>query len=1101
MAQLLAPFSPPFFIDPPQDWIAWFGWLVLFGLVTWGTVRWRETISHWRVREIIIVVSLLLVVFITTPFLGVRITLPGGLPVFERPEIPKGPALMFLAAIPWMLAGGLVGVLPATIIGAVSGFLLALLDTHSPFTIIEYAALALVFSIAVRQRYRTMVFRLFRHPVFTALVLIILDLPIKLICTSLAAPGPLVGRVDYAITHLPAAFVAVSVLLILGSLISEAVSQGWPRLWGRQDPLAPSPAETSLLGRIIYNVGPLAVLLVILLMIGDWIVAERTARNMLGDRLSSTAEVAAESIPYFLESGQNLVLQFASNRELTGESNEAIAQILEQDLRSVPYFRQLVLLGPDTQIRASYPATEMGLLNPTMEEREGFKLALKGVEIQSYSTPQVNGETTAQVSFMAAVINSSGKAVGVLWGRTDLASNPFTRPIIKVLTDMSKLGGEGQLVDENGLILYHPISARVMTPYLGITYPQPVFKDETAPDGTRQLMYFKPALGRPWAIILKVPAEQVQQLALNTALPLLIMILLIAIVASISLVFGLRFITASLVSLSAESSRISQGQLDHPLPVTVAIDEVGQLRRSFEQMRIGLKARIEELNRLLLVSQGVASSLEIQDTVQPILKAALNERACLARVVLLDDVSFENSVDFPGSFGIGQANEVYAIFDNQILGLVQEHGARYFNNVSRERSITLPVGKPHPVALAAVAIRHENRFLGALWVAYDNLHTFGEEEIRFLNTLAGQAGLATVNARLYASAEIGRQRLESILSATPDPVLVTDQQNRIILTNPAAIQVSGLTEVTLIGKKITDVIKQGELIKLLSTSVDEQPSQEIALSNGKVYFATVSSVIVDRQVFGKVCILRDITRYKELDTLKSEFVATVSHDLRSPLTLMRGYATMLQMVGELNEQQKGYVRKIISGVESMSRLVNNLLDLGRIEAGIGLKLEKVLCGEVAERVLSSLQLQAAQKSIQVVLENTSSAQTLVEADLALLQQALYNLVENAIKYTPVGRQVQMSVIDRPDSVLFSVRDNGIGIAPLDQPRLFEKFYRGGQRETYQQRGSGLGLAIVKSIVERHGGRVWLESQLGKGSIFYLEIPIRQGEKAKIGLGL
>jgi two-component system phosphate regulon sensor histidine kinase PhoR len=217
--------------------------------------------------------------------------------------------------------------------------------------------------------------------------------------------------------------------------------------------------------------------------------------------------------------------------------------------------------------------------------------------------------------------------------------------------------------------------------------------------------------------------------------------------------------------------------------------------------------------------------------------------------------------------------------------------------------------------------------------------------------------------------------------------------------------------------------------------------------------------------------------------------------------LMRGYATMLQMVGELNEQQKGYVRKIISGVESMSRLVNNLLDLGRIEAGIGLKLEKVLCGEVAERVLSSLQLQAAQKSIQVVLENTSSAQTLVEADLALLQQALYNLVENAIKYTPVGRQVQMSVIDRPDSVLFSVRDNGIGIAPLDQPRLFEKFYRGGQRETYQQRGSGLGLAIVKSIVERHGGRVWLESQLGKGSIFYLEIPIRQGEKAKIGLGL
>src|SRR5690606_9266697 len=104
--------------------------------------------------------------------------------------------------------------------------------------------------------------------------------------------------------------------------------------------------------------------------------------------------------------------------------------------------------------------------------------------------------------------------------------------------------------------------------------------------------------------------------------------------------------------------------------------------------------------------------------------------------------------------------------------------------------------------------------------------------------------------------------------------------------------------------------------------------------DGRVYYATVSTVQADGQRVGRVCVLRDVTYYMELDALKSEFVATVSHDLRSPLTLMRGYATMLEMVGELNEQQVSYVRKIIGGVESMSRLVNNLLDLGRIEAGI-----------------------------------------------------------------------------------------------------------------------------------------------------------------------
>jgi signal transduction histidine kinase len=117
----------------------------------------------------------------------------------------------------------------------------------------------------------------------------------------------------------------------------------------------------------------------------------------------------------------------------------------------------------------------------------------------------------------------------------------------------------------------------------------------------------------------------------------------------------------------------------------------------------------------------------------------------------------------------------------------------------------------------------------------------------------------------------------------------------------------------------------------------------------------------------------------------------------------------------------------------------------------------------------------------------------IEADRALLQQALYNLVENAIKYTPVNGQVKVKLEMKPSTVILQVIDNGIGIAPLDLPRLFEKFYRSGRRETYQQRGTGLGLAIVKSIAERHNGRVWVDSQLGRGSMFSIEMPLRQSQ--------
>jgi signal transduction histidine kinase len=241
--------------------------------------------------------------------------------------------------------------------------------------------------------------------------------------------------------------------------------------------------------------------------------------------------------------------------------------------------------------------------------------------------------------------------------------------------------------------------------------------------------------------------------------------------------------------------------------------------------------------------------------------------------------------------------------------------------------------------------------------------------------------------------------------------------------------------------------------------------------------------------------MRDITHFRELDTLKSEFVATVSHDLRSPLTMMKGYTTMLEMVGELNEQQSGYMKNIKNSVENMSHLVNNLLDLRRIEAGIDLQLEMLPVHDLVTKVTSGLQGQALQKRVELTLEMPSQTVPLIEADSALLQQALHNLIENAIKYTETNGTVKVNVYTRQSGMIFEITDTGIGIAPVDQPRLFEKFYRGGQREPKKHHGSGLGLAIVKSIAQRHNGDVWVQSQLGKGSIFYLMIPLRQPNRS------
>ena len=242
-------------------------------------------------------------------------------------------------------------------------------------------------------------------------------------------------------------------------------------------------------------------------------------------------------------------------------------------------------------------------------------------------------------------------------------------------------------------------------------------------------------------------------------------------------------------------------------------------------------------------------------------------------------------------------------------------------------------------------------------------------------------------SRLLRTAEVARQRLGAILASTPDPVLVTDQENRLILANPAAKQALGMKLGSSEGLPADHVISQPELRLLLQEPDSDNRSAELVMPDGKVYFATASAIIAGGRPVGRVCVMRDVTHFKELDALKSDFVSSVSHDLRSPLTLIRGYATMLEMVGGLNEQQLGYVGKIVIGVESMSRMVTNLLDLGRIDAGVGLQVEKTVVMDIVKAVMEPLQLIADQKNIDLAQVAAPDLPETIDADRALLQQA------------------------------------------------------------------------------------------------------------------
>lgn len=1092
MTPILTLLSNPPYPDPLNSILAWAGWVVLLGVVVAAILRWRGYQRRGGLRGLLLVLFALFVP-IANLFLGLRFSSGAALPEPGIPSTAHDPALMAFSALPWMLAAGFLGPLDAALVGALTGLTRCLWDTHDLFTILQPALLAALFSAAARQRYRTPVYRALRQPLFTGLALVPVHALVYVASALASVSGTLAARLDFAFTNVAPAALATGGELLIAALFVQVIAIALPNYWGRQEPLRPSPAEESLQTRFLSVGGGLIVALLIFLVLGDWIVAGSAARRMIRDRLAGAAQAATESVPFFFETGQNLATQLAADPRLLGDPGNDLDEYLGRQMRTAPFFDQLFVVGPDGDLLAAYPPSEAASFRLAQEESLGVALALQGVTAQTYTVPPAAGETAARIAFLAAIPGRDGQVQRVLLGRSALSINPLIRPLLNSLGEMQALGGDGKLLDEQGRIIYSPNPDELMTAYTGEQGPRASFSEVPAPRGTRSLVYYHPVAGRSWAVVLSLPAEQAQQLALEIAAPLTVLVLLLAAAALVSLRLSLRVVTASLQNLAGEAGRISKGRLGHPLSVE-GVDEVGRLGRAFEEMRISLRARLEELNQLLLVGQGVASTLDMETAVRPILEAALTTGAAAVRVALVPQADRPGDKS-PLRYALGPSGNLYAPLDEALLDMVEQRGRLALNNLERARNLDLPEGQPRPEALVAVDMYHQERRYGVLWAAFDHSNPFTEQDVRFLSTLAGYAALAAANARLFQTAEVGRQQLAAILASTPDPVLVTDLENRLILANPAARRALGMPS-TAEGQPTERVIGQAELRALLQELEGGQKSAEAQMPDGRVYFATASAVIAEGEPVGRVCVMRDITHFKELDALKSDFVSTVSHDLRSPLTLMRGYATMLEMVGKLNEQQHSYVSKIIIGVESMSRMVNNLLDLSRIDAGVGLQVDRVQVMDVVEGVMAGLQLQAGQKDIRLGVETEGDLPAAIEADRALLQQAVYNLVENAIKYTPEGGRVEIRLRARPEGLIYEVRDNGIGIAPEDQPRIFEKFFRGSQREARLQRGSGLGLAMVRSIAEQHGGRVWLESQPGEGSTFYLLIPLTQPQAAK-----
>ena len=1020
----------------------------------------------------------------------------------QNPQV----TLTLLGSVPILLAGATLNPGAALLVGLFSGLGRALWRTHQLYDPLYFALVALLAAWWMHQNYRGRLYRWLRHPVVSGPLSLVLMAP-AVGLAAFAYTGLEAGNLaalDWATSKTMAQALPFFLEGILGGFIVALILVGVPHWRRRPSALVPSPQSRSVRNRLLLNFAVFAISLSVGLFAIVFNLSVNVATQLALNQMAQDAEAVSHQIPEFRNQVQNLLSRYGDDPVFLDDDEEAIAEHLRQLARTAgAYYRRIVVVDGEGDVVAFYPDQDTDTLTLTSQEREAMADALELGAPSVTAAQSIEGREHV-LSFVVPVVDDDRQPGAALIGR--IPGITLNNLIVGLQGTFGS--GSGFIVDEQNRVIAHPDDNSLLTMWIPsvaegraltgkLDAPGVAYEGRKSETNARELVYYLQGPDHPWKVVLTVPYQVVLRQGLQISGPLAGVLAIAMVLFAFNLLYLGRSITSPLARLVEASQRLAAGDWEANIPVETE-DEVGQLGRAFEQMRRSMQRQFRDMQLMVDVSQDISASIDISQGVPTILRGALRgSGAAGVRAVVVNP-----SGRRPLTFAEGPAGEEMAAFDRKIARMAQRRREVMLSAPEQIRQeLGLAPEQPLPVrSLLAIALYAKERFQGVFWLGYRQPHHFNATELDLLRTMAGQASVLVENARLFATAEGQRRRLAAVLASTSDAVIVTDQTDRILLINRAMERTFDLRANQAVGRPVADVIHNANLVEALTKREERVRNLEVQVDAGRTLYASVSTIVSnDNQVLGRVAVLHDITRLKELDDLKSEFVSTVSHDLRGPLTFMRGYITMLPIVGEINEKQQDYIDRILSGVQQMSGLVEDLLDLGRIEAGVDLMRDQIDADKLLESVAREQATQAAMHGLKFQVKVQPDLPS-IGGDLSLIRRAVVNLVGNAIKYAPDSGTVTLGaeLDEHEQEIIFSVRDRGPGIPKKDQIRLFEKFYqiKGQEQNGKRRRGSGLGLAIVKSIVERHGGRVWVNSQVGRGSTFYFSLPVNRPDDDK-----
>ncbi len=496
------------------------------------------------------------------------------------------------------------------------------------------------------------------------------------------------------------------------------------------------------------------------------------------------------------------------------------------------------------------------------------------------------------------------------------------------------------------------------------------------------------------------------------------------------------------------------------------------------------QSRLEALNSLIAIGKAVTSQRDLEMILSRVVEAAVFlAGAEEGTLMLVDPESGELYVRAAKNIEDGLRRSMRLPVQDSLAGrviktgkplLVSEKGLQKIQTQYLVRSllyVPLHVGD-EVFGVLGVHNRTSERPISA-------------QDVGVINALADYAAIAITNAQSFSRAEAERARLARVFQQMEDPLLVVDNEGRLVLSTPAALSLldQAPPDASPEGRWLSDLTTNRSLIQLLNFAMRGQATRgEIDGADGQTFSAVISPV----EGIGLAINLHDITSLKQSNQAKTDLIQMVSHQVRSPLTAILSYLEFLMRTGNLTESQLEFSYQVRHNVQLITDTINDLLNLGKVEAGVAEHQEKVSVESAARYAYEALRSRAEAKGQQIVFIADDVPD--VVGNPVQLRQAFMNLVENAIKYTPEGGKVEIQIFKEGGQIVSCVSDSGIGIAPADQPRIFDKFYRAHDVSSDYE-GTGLGLAIVKSIIDAHGGRIWVDSHIGDGTVFTVVLPV------------